>query len=93
MLNIIKIVYTTLYHRNVITAELINKFVKLSISKFIELSVKNSIITFSLDFNVFINIERKVKWRKNIALTIINITIHLNNSDEVIYRSINTLKQ
>ena len=92
LLNTIKIIYITLHHRDVTIAELISKFVKLSTSKPIELSVKDPITTLSLDFNIFINIERKVKWRKNTALAIINVTIHLNNSDEAIYRNINTLK-
>ena len=66
LLNIIKTVYTTFYHRNIITAELLSKFAKLSTSEPLELLVKGFIVTFSLD--VFTIIERKIKWRKDTAL-------------------------
>ena len=93
LLDTTKTVYTTSHHRDVTTAELTSKFAKLSTSEPVEPSVKDPVTTPSLDLNVFINIERKVKWRKDTALAIINVTIHLNNSDEAMCRNINTLKQ
>ena len=93
LLDTTETVYTTSHHRDVITAELTSKFAKLSISEPVEPPAKGPVATPSLDLNVFINIERKAKWRKNTALAIMDITIHLNNSDEAIYRNMDTLKQ